>query len=58
MNLQNLASTISKLTPTQANVLACLLVENSPAQAEKMYDFLYAQIVDAETCAQELAVDQ
>ena len=53
MNLQNLASTISLLTPAQANVLACLLVEKSPAQADRMYNFLYAQIVDAETCAQE-----
>ena len=57
MKMNDLAKTLAKLTPEQTTVLATFLVESSPKQAEKLYNYLYAQIIDMEMSRAERPVD-
>lgn len=51
MKMFDLAKVIADLTPEQISTLAAYLVDRKVKQAETLYNYLYAQMVDAEMMA-------
>lgn len=51
MRMFELAKVIAELTPEQTSTLAAYLVDRKMKQAETLYNYIYAQMVDAEMLA-------